>query len=133
MTGFAVVSYGVGWEFFGVPHCPAYAHQRYPDCHYQDLILTPFVRPYTGEVGPGPPCCKTVLEHVAGVSQQFLEDKGIDSVDNPACSPDLSPFEHIWNFTFHSIHQRHIAPQAVGRCFSPDQGGSLSGEQPSPD
>ena len=41
--------------------------------------------------------------HVAEVCQQFLHDEGIDAMDWPASSPDLT----------RSIHQRHVAPQTV--------------------
>ncbi|KAL0156884.1 hypothetical protein M9458_048130, partial [Cirrhinus mrigala] len=43
----------------------------------------------------------------------FLQDEGIDAMDWPARSPDLNPIEHIWDIMSRSIHQRHVAPQAV--------------------
>ncbi|CAJ0951890.1 unnamed protein product [Ranitomeya imitator] len=43
--------------------------------------------------------------HVAGVSQQFLQDEGIEAMDWPACSPDLNPIEHIWDIMSRTIHQ----------------------------
>uniref|UniRef100_A0A670YY79 MyoD family inhibitor domain containing n=1 Tax=Pseudonaja textilis TaxID=8673 RepID=A0A670YY79_PSETE len=48
--------------------------------------------------------------HVAGVCQQFLQDKGIDW---PTHSPDLNPIEHIWDIMSRSIHQSQ--PQCLPR------------------
>ena len=45
--------------------------------------------------------------------QQFMHDEGIDGTDWPARSPDLNPFEHIWDIMSRSIHQRHVGPQPV--------------------
>ncbi|KAL0185765.1 hypothetical protein M9458_017435, partial [Cirrhinus mrigala] len=81
---------------------------------YRDEILRPHVRPYVGVVGPGFLLMQdNARPHVAGVSQQFLQDEGIDAMDWPARSPDLNPFEHIWDIMSRFIHQRHVAPQTV--------------------
>uniref|UniRef100_A0AAR2KAC6 Transposase Tc1-like domain-containing protein n=1 Tax=Pygocentrus nattereri TaxID=42514 RepID=A0AAR2KAC6_PYGNA len=81
---------------------------------YQDEILRPLVRPYAGGVGPGFLLMQdNARPHVAGVCQQFLQDEGIEAMDWPARSPDLNPFEHIWDIMSRSIHQRHVAPQTV--------------------
>ncbi|KAI3359454.1 hypothetical protein L3Q82_013759, partial [Scortum barcoo] len=80
----------------------------------EDEILRPLVRPYAGAVGPGFLLMQdNARPHVAGVCQQFLQDKGIDAMDWPARSPDLNPIEHIWDIMSRSIHQRHVAPQTV--------------------
>ncbi|KAI3369321.1 hypothetical protein L3Q82_007572 [Scortum barcoo] len=73
--------------------------------------------------------------HVAGVCQQFLQDKGIDAIDWPARSPDLNPIEHIWDIMSRSIHQRHVAPQTVQEladALVQDLGGDPSGDHPPP-
>ncbi|KAI3357227.1 hypothetical protein L3Q82_015684 [Scortum barcoo] len=81
---------------------------------YRDEILRPLVRPYAGAVGPGFLLMQdNARPHVAGVCQQFLQDKGIDAMDWPARSPGLNPIEHIWDIMSRSIHQRHVAPQTV--------------------
>ncbi|KAI3352369.1 hypothetical protein L3Q82_005335 [Scortum barcoo] len=55
---------------------------------YRDEILRPLVRPYAGAVGPGFLLMQdNARPHVAGVCQQFLQDKGIDAMDWPALFP----------------------------------------------
>ncbi|KAI3366544.1 hypothetical protein L3Q82_000676 [Scortum barcoo] len=75
------------------------------------------------QVGPGFLLMQdNARPHVAGVCQQFLQDKGIDAMDWPARSPDLNPIEHIWDIMYRSIHQRHACTTdcpGVGGCFSP--------------
>ncbi|KAL0195346.1 hypothetical protein M9458_008918, partial [Cirrhinus mrigala] len=81
---------------------------------YRDEILRPLVRTYAGAVGPGFLLRQdSARPHVAGVCQQFLQDKGIYAMDWPTRSPDLNPIEHIWDIMSRSIHQRHIGPQTV--------------------
>ncbi|KAI4873948.1 hypothetical protein NFI96_010167 [Prochilodus magdalenae] len=81
---------------------------------YQDEILGPVVRPYTGAVGPG-----FLLVHnnawpnVARVCRQFLENEGIDTIDWPTRSPDLNPIEHLWDVMFRSIPRHQVALQTV--------------------
>ena len=71
---------------------------------YRDEILRPIVRPYAGTVGPGFFLMHdNARPHVAEVCQQFLHDEGIDAMDWPARSPELT----------HSINQHHVAPPTV--------------------
>ncbi|KAI4883430.1 hypothetical protein NFI96_029838, partial [Prochilodus magdalenae] len=93
----------------------------------RDEILRPLVRPYAGAVGPGFLLMQdNARPHVAGVCQQFLQDKGIEAMDWPARPPDLNLIEHIWDIMSRSIHQPDCP--GVGGCFSPgdteDEGGS---------
>uniref|UniRef100_A0A673VJ75 Tc1-like transposase DDE domain-containing protein n=1 Tax=Salmo trutta TaxID=8032 RepID=A0A673VJ75_SALTR len=103
------------WHFFwGRTALHVLARGNLAAIRYRDEILRPLVRPYAGAVGPGFILMQdNARPHVAGVCQQFLQEEGIDAMDWPARSPDLNPIEHIWDIMSRSIHQRHVAPQAV--------------------
>ncbi|KAI4904836.1 hypothetical protein NFI96_002911 [Prochilodus magdalenae] len=74
---------------------------------YRDEILEALVRPYAGAVGPGLLLVhNNARPHVARVCRQFLENEGIDNIDWPTGSPDLSPIEHLWDTMLRSI-RRH--------------------------
>ncbi len=56
-------------------------------------------------VPPGP--------HVVRVCRQFLEDEGIDTIEWPARSPELSLIEHLWDIMFWSSLQLRLSRSSV--------------------
>ncbi|KAI4886909.1 hypothetical protein NFI96_008690 [Prochilodus magdalenae] len=85
--------------------CNILQHDRFGS-GYRDEILKPLVRPYAGAVGPGLLLMQdNARPHVAGVCQQFLQDKGIEAMDWPTRSPDLNLIDHIWDIMSRFIHQ----------------------------
>lgn len=105
------VSNGVGWHFFGGAHTVLHVLTRssLTAIRYQDEILRPLVRPYSGEVGPGFLLIQdNARPHVAWVARRRHWCYGLA---HP--TPDLNPIEHIWDVMFHSIRQHHVEPQTV--------------------
>ena len=48
--------------------------------------------------------------HTANVTRNFIAHNGIDVLDWPALSPDMSPIEHIWNMLKRRVYARVIPP-----------------------
>lgn len=44
--------------------------------------------------------------HVARICAQFLKAENIPALPWPACSPDMSPIEHVWDSLDRRIRQR---------------------------
>ena len=71
---------------------------------YQDEILRPIVRPYTGAMGPGFLLVQdNTRPRAARVCRQFLDDEGINAIDQPPRSPDLNPIENLWDVSVHPL------------------------------
>ncbi|KAL0181600.1 hypothetical protein M9458_024006 [Cirrhinus mrigala] len=51
--------------------------------------------------------------HVARICTQFLEVENIPVLAWPACSPDMSPIEHVWDALEWHIRQRVPVPANI--------------------
>ena len=51
--------------------------------------------------------------HTARATVQFLNQNGINILDWPSFSPDLSPIEHLWDELGLAVRKRNPPPQNV--------------------
>ncbi len=51
--------------------------------------------------------------HVARICTQFLEAENIPVLAQPACSPDMSPIEHVWDALDQRVRQRVPIPANI--------------------
>lgn len=85
---------------------------------YVDLVLEPIVRLWRGAMGNififmhdnAPP-------HSSRVATEFLETEDVTVLRWPACSPDINPIEHVWDFIKRRIRARRNAPGNVDQLI----------------
>ena len=74
---------------------------------YIDEILQPVVVPYIQTMEPG-----ALLQddnarpHRARIVDAYLQQQHITRINWPACSPDLSPIEHVWDQLGRAVQAR---------------------------
>ncbi|GFW51906.1 transposable element Tc3 transposase [Trichonephila clavipes] len=81
---------------------------------YCNEILLPYVRLFRGAMGlqfifmdDNAPCHRRVA------AEQLLECEDIEGMDWPARSPDLNPFEHVWDFLGRRFAARTLPPVTI--------------------
>ncbi|GFU70511.1 transposable element Tcb1 transposase [Trichonephila clavipes] len=82
--------------------------------HYCNKILLPYVRLFRGAMGlqflfidDNALCHRTVA------AEQLLVNESIERMDWPARSPDLNPFEHVWDFLGRRLAARTLPPVMI--------------------
>ena len=56
--------------------------------------------------------------HTARVTKDFLERKGIETLDWPALSPDMNPIENIWGIVERKLHREFEKPKDSDELFA---------------
>ena len=87
---------------------------RLTGVRYRDEILRPLVVPLLRRIGP-----QALLQddnapvHRARVVNDFLQRRGVQRLDWPACSPDMNPIENIWDQLYRRVRENHPPAQNV--------------------
>jgi transposase len=73
---------------------------------YQDILMRYLVRPHLIDQ-------MEVLQdgakpHTAGSTWEFIDEQGIDMVQNPAYSPELNAIEKVWGWIKHEVNKQNI-------------------------
>jgi len=75
---------------------------------YREKVLAPIVLPSLEDIAPGAIFkVDNAPAHRSRVATNFLEEREVVRMALPACSPDLSPIEHLWDVLGRRIRSNH--------------------------
>lgn len=81
---------------------------------YIDEILADHVIPFSVIVGNDFILMQdNARPHTARRVTQYLAEVEINTMNWPACSPDLNPIEHVWDMLGKRVKEREVAPATV--------------------
>ena len=81
---------------------------------YRDEILSPVVLSFIRQRGFNDVFQQDNARcHVARICTDFLEENHIRVLPWPALSPDLSPFEHLWDQLGRRVRERDNPPETL--------------------
>jgi transposase len=84
------------------------AHRYILEC------LEPNVVPYAPFIGENFLLMNdNARSHRARIVDQYLEQVGMQRLPWPACSPDLNPIKHVWDFLSRRVRRRQPRPETL--------------------
>lgn len=83
---------------------------------YINDILHVHVRPYAQNFGQEFVYMHdNARPHVANIVTNYLQDQDIQTMNWPACSPDMNPIEHMWDMLGRAVRTRPNPPQTLAQ------------------
>lgn len=80
---------------------------------YVDNVIRPVVTPFVNQHRDVIFQQDNARLNVARRTMQYLRDNNINVLEWPACSPDLSPIEHLWGELGRRVRRRLVPPRTI--------------------